>query len=255
MRPLNFAFRGSAALALLTILSCSPALQHSVSSGGIIAIDSASVPFADSLVTRMITPYHDSMEVTMGVLVCRSETAMTKGNPESALGNFVSDLVYERAAEFTRTSGGPIPDFCLLNNGGLRSPLPAGDILLRNVYELMPFDNEIVIVTINGSTLYRLLDYISSRKGAPVSHLRMSIENNSWKDVLINDQPLDTTRSYQVVTSDYLAGGGDEMGFFTTAKRLQTGIKIRDAIVDYMVRENHSGRTIKGQTDGRITIR
>lgn len=68
-----------------------------------------------------IQPYKESLDAEMNEVLVYSEKAMIKGTPESELGNFVADLSLKIITE-------KIPeaniDFCLLNNGGLRTSLP-----------------------------------------------------------------------------------------------------------------------------------
>ncbi len=60
----------------------------------------------------------------MNEVINTSLIDMEVGSPEGLLGNFVCDLTYIKAKEI---SAKPV-DFCLLNNGGLRTPLPKGEI-------------------------------------------------------------------------------------------------------------------------------
>ena len=53
-------------------------------------------------------------------------------------------------------------DFCLLNNGGLRTSLPQGNITRRKIFELMPFENELVVVTISKEKMTDLKAYLKN---------------------------------------------------------------------------------------------
>ena len=59
-------------------------------------------------------------------------------SPESLLGNFVTDLCLRQYSN--------IADICVMNNGGLRSNLTKGEITRGDIYTLMPFENELVIL-------------------------------------------------------------------------------------------------------------
>ena len=236
--------------------SCSPVLVPEVSNAVITTVDSVNVSEVDSSAMRIISPYRDSMQKSMNEILAFSEQSMSRGLPESLLGNFVADIVLDRASVALQGNGNPVPDFCLLNNGGLRSSLPAGSILLRHAYELMPFDNEIVILELSGSDTEKLFQFICEKKGAPVSGVRIVIDSTGCADVMIRNTPFNKNRNYKVATSDYLAGGGDGADFFKGAlSEVKTGIKVRDAIIDYLRSETAQGRNIKYSTDGRITNR
>lgn len=174
---------------------------------------------------------------------------MEKGQPESRLGNFVADLCFDQVNRGDQFKA----DFCVLNNGGLRSSLPEGDIRLRNVYELMPFDNILVILELDGATTLELLDYIAHKGGVPVANLRMRIMGDVPRDVLIGGQPFSDKNYYRVLTSDYLAGGGDSMDFFKQAITVRsTGVPVRDAIIRQMEESRDKDQLLIINMDGRI---
>jgi len=209
---------------------------------------------SDSILVAEIAPYKIKMDASMTEVLAVSSEKMEKGQPESALGNFVSDLCMEvinnNPGSFTANPA----DFCVLNNGGLRSSLPAGNILLKNAFELMPFENELVIVTLKGASMEKLFNYISEKGGVPVSNLRMKLNPTGYTDVNINNLPFNSEATYRVLTSDYLANGGDSMNMFGDSLSVEpTGIKVRDAIIRYLRDQKNAGQVINPKTDGRIS--
>lgn len=205
----------------------------------------------------IIAPYKKELEASMNKVLNTSLTEMEVGQPEGKLGNFVTDLTLEVARKKT----GELIDFCILNNGGLRVPLPKGDITRGKIYELMPFENEIVIVTLPGEQITEMLEYIrqrtllppSRKAGVPVSGIRIMLSDTSIKQVFIGMYEFDPKKSYRVVTTDYLAHGGDHMDFFKTNEGIEkTGIKLRDAIIDYIVTLKEKGYAVNAALDGRI---
>jgi len=204
-------------------------------------------------IQQLIQPYKSSMEGEMNEVIGRSAMEMEKAQPEGQLGNFVADLVFQKAMEKYKPQDGKMPDFCLINNGGLRTSLPQGDITKRNAFELMPFENEIVVVTISGEKAKELFDYIATVGGQPVSNIKMGIQNQQPYHIYIGKESFDEKRTYKVVTSDYLAQGGDNMTFFKEPLKLENlQYKIRDAIIDFIWEENLNGKEIKSNLDGRI---
>ncbi len=201
--------------------------------------------------TAQIAPYKVQVSKIMDEVLAVSEQAMMKGYPEGLLGNFTADAVLKKAKEYCKDSC--TVDICLLNNGGLRNPLPKGNITLGNIFLLMPFDNEMVLLTINGGDVKELLDFIANKGGMPVAGMRMKIKNAMADEVMIGGKPFDITKSYTIVTSDYLANSGDNMTFFANATRKITiGKKLRDAIIEYLKDESEKGNTINVVKDGRI---
>jgi 2',3'-cyclic-nucleotide 2'-phosphodiesterase (5'-nucleotidase family) len=117
----------------------------------------------------------------------------------------------------------------------------------------MPFENMVTVLTISGSSTKKMFEYIAKKNGMPVSGARLGIKNDKPVDILINGSPLDTNRNYRVVTSDYLADGGDNMDFLINpVSKKPLNIKLRDMIIDYLRKETALGRTINVSLDKRI---
>lgn len=210
----------------------------------------------DSAAAAIIGLYKDSLDRIMNEVLAVSDTAMPKerDQTETLLGNFVADVVLKKACPERQNDNAVCADLCLLNTGGLRSSLPKGNITRGNIFELMPFDNEIVVVTLSGKETWNMLRYIAATGGQPVAGINMEIKSDKTPGkVLIKGMPFDSTRNYQVATSDYLANGGDKMEFFRKPVAIhQTGIKIRDALIVYCIEEKNKGNKIGGRTDGRL---
>ena len=103
----------------------------------------------DSTITAMIAPYKIGIDSVMNKVLCISKIEMTKGKPESLIGNFVCDLCLQQYSNMA--------DICVMNNGGLRSILPKGEITKGMIFELMPFENELVILELGSD------DYIDRK--------------------------------------------------------------------------------------------
>jgi 2',3'-cyclic-nucleotide 2'-phosphodiesterase (5'-nucleotidase family) len=192
----------------------------------------------DSTVTAMIAPYKIGIDSVMNKVLCISKIEMTKGKPESLLGNFVCDLCLQQYSNMA--------DICVMNNGGLRSILPKGEITKGMIFELMPFENELVILELGSDDYVQLLEYITKRGGEPFAGVNIIMDENGT----VLSQSLDLKKGkIRVLTSDYLANGGDKMSFFKDKKQTKVGIKLRDAIINYCVAQD----TISSELDNRIS--
>ncbi|MGL4596695.1 MAG: 5'-nucleotidase C-terminal domain-containing protein, partial [Bacteroidia bacterium] len=131
---------------------------------------------------------------------------------------------------------------------------PKGEITRGKIFELMPFDNEIVIITISGAQMQDLLKYIAASGGQPCAGLNMGIRNDKTVGaVSIQGQAFDVNKNYKVATSDYLAGGGDKMSFFNNPIKVEVvGLKIRDALIERCREMTKAGMPIGSKLDGRI---
>jgi len=208
----------------------------------------------DAAVKQLIEPYKQDLEKEMNEVLIVSSFVFEKGQPEGSLGNLIADIVFEKGNERYRPGDFHYADFCLLNNGGLRVTLPEGEITKGKIFELMPFENEIVIVSLSGEKVVELCNYIIQVNGQPISGLQLKNINQSNFQVLIKGVPFDKNKIYKVATSDYLSAGNDKMEFFKNAIKVETtGYKIRDAIIDYLRYENQKGNYLKPHPGGRIT--
>jgi len=204
----------------------------------------------DSTIMAYYHPYKVSLDSQMKRVIAVSAIEIVKGRPEGPLNNLMADALYStgklKNIDF---------DVAYTNYGGLRVPLPKGDVPLYRVFELMPFENLLTTVTFKGSDMQLFLDYIAAGGGDPVSGVRFKIKNKKASDVLINGQPLDLRKDYTVLTSDYMANGGDggEI-FFKAIDRKTYEVKLRDALQLYLEQQSQQGKILNPVNDGRISL-
>ncbi len=207
----------------------------------------------DEAIKNLIEPYKSVLDNEMNEVLVKSSAEAVKGQPESSLGNLIADITLHQCNQILQKKNLPLADICMLNNGGLRTSLPQGNITVGKIFELMPFENDMVVLTLSGSKTRGLMNYIAKSNGQPVSGLSMNIINEKPKQVMIGEQEFDSLKTYRIVTTDYLASGGDKMRFFSEPISYQPlNTKLRDAIMNYMRAENNKGNMLNPKTDGRI---
>ncbi len=187
----------------------------------------------DEDIENTILPYRGSLDNTMNVVIAQSAEVINKAKPNSPLLNFMADVMLKGA----RKVYGANIDLAIQNYGGIRvNSLPAGNITVGNVYELMPFDNTLVIVEMDGVTLKEMLDRIADYGGWPISEgSSFKIVDEKYADeIVINNKPFDPKVTYTVALPDYIANGGDNVDSFNGAKMTDTGVLIRNLIIDQL---------------------
>ncbi len=205
------------------------------------------LPLTDSI----ISPYKKSLDKEMKEVICFSEQAMEKGQPESLLGNWVADLSFNYAKKSTNIN----PHFCILNYGGLRTSIPKGEITKERIYSLMPFENELVVVVITKEKFNQLIKYLISVGGQPVSNITIKKISEDVEKVKIEGVDINTQKEFRVLTTDYLAKGGDKMDFFLNPiEIIYTNMKLREVIINHCIDTNSKGKKISSQLDNRISI-
>jgi len=202
---------------------------------------------ADPALESLLLPYKTKLDGEMYQVVGYNDTLMEKGMPEGSLGNFASDVLLYSAERYL----GKKVDVSIINAGGLRLPyLSAGPITKGKIFELNPFENELVIMEIKGSVLQKLVDKSIEKGGWPVSKgLNIEIDAFKQKNVVkLHSQPIDSMGIYLLATNDYLANGGDLCDFLRTEKRTNTGKIIRELFFEYLVEHD----TIHFVKEGRV---
>ena len=198
-----------------------------------------------------ILPYKDSLDKEMNAVLAISDNVLTKQAGESDLGNLMCDLVLKKSRDYCNCK----VDFTFLNTGGIRLPnLPKGNITLGKMIELMPFDNRVTTMVLNGKTVDTLFNYMASKGGWPVSGARYKIKNKKAFDVFINGEPLDLNKDYTIAVSDYLAQGGDNCDVLKRIPFIDTKKILRDALIEGLKEMNARGEHVKSVLDGRIQI-
>ncbi|WP_116542942.1 5'-nucleotidase C-terminal domain-containing protein [Pontibacter virosus] len=206
---------------------------------------------ADPAVEALVAPYREEVTVKMSEVVGSAPVALGKGDYESPLGNFVVDL---QLAQSEPIYGKPI-DLSVTTQGGLRVPLPQGDITTGHIFELMPFENEMVVLTLSGEAVKRLFDDAAARKITYIGNATYTVANGKAQDIKLKGQPLDPNKSYTLVTSDYLAGGGDKLDMLKNPiKYEKLGLLLRDAIHQHIQQLTAAGKQVTTPAEKRVTI-
>ncbi len=205
---------------------------------------------ADSTLTALIEPYKSKLDAEMNEVIGTVAKTLDKNKPESTLGNWMADLFYEQMSDYNK---GEI-DFASMNYGGIRIPsLQAGEVTRGKIFELMPFDNMLVVVHADEATVRQFADNAAKNGGIPVSkQLRFEIKNGKAENITIKGQPLQAGKIYKIGVSDYVANGGDDCSFLIDKKRDELGVLMRDAIIEYVKKQTAQGKQLNAQLDGRI---
>ena len=215
---------------------------------------SSSYEEIDEAMEAFLRPFRSSLEATMSRVIAYSAENMIKDRPESKLTNLISDLLLEEGRLHCRQNGLDInPQVAFVNYGGLRSALPKGPVRVQHVYELMPFENEMVFIQLSGSAFRQFAQVIASKGGDGVAGVKFGIRNNEINSLFVGEKPFDDSQTYWVVTSDYIGGGGDGMSMFAeSGEQISSGKKIRTVILEHFEKGYQQGDTLKSELDGRI---
>ncbi len=206
----------------------------------------------DSAVAAVVASYRSRLGADLDRFVFRSPrrveaTSLREG--DSPLGNFVADVIRDRTHA----------DLAVMNSGGIRAPLPAGDVREWDLVTMLPFDNRLVVVSMTGAQVQRLLDRLARRLGkggfGHVSGVSYVIRGDRADEARVwrwsdekggkgrgrggsrsrDGDPIDGNRVYRVATIDFLADGGDAFDEVRDgASHERTGVLLSEAAIAFL---------------------
>ena len=220
-------------------------------------LEGKEIPVSDSIpandaIDAFISPYKEHIDQEMSAVLAYApkDLVKTEGELNTAIGNMMADAVMELANPVFKSRTGNTIDIVLLNYGGIRSSLNHGDVTTRSAYQIMPFENQVIVAKMSGSKIDELVHFlIDAGTAHPVAGIELAVNsNNALQKILIQGQPLDKNKSYYVATNDYLYNGGDNMTFFSGTESFDLDYKLRNVLIDYFTKHD----TIAPVTDQRF---
>lgn len=221
---------------ILGFLSCNEAITTESTDSQRLTIDNNLK--SNTEIDSVIRPYRTRLETSMNEVLCYSdnEYKKTEGALNTAIGNLMADAVFEQSSPIFKKRYNLDLDLVLLNHGGIRAPLPKGPIFTKTAFNIMPFENKVVVAQLKGNVVMELVDYlIKSKRAHPISGMTLHItKKGKVKKLEIQGKTIDLNKIYNVATSDYLYNGGDRMEFFKKNKTVfDLDYKIRGILIDY----------------------
>lgn len=213
-----------------------------------IEVDAAADSIQDTAYLAILAPKTAAVNDALSEVIGQCPVAMgpAKG-PESPLLNWASDAIFKMAKKYY---SGRV-DMAVTNKGGLRCEIPQGDVTLRTIFELMPFENKLVILNLKGSSILRLADEFAEQGGQGIAGMTMEIKNGKAQNVKIGKKKVVPNAIYNVATSDYLSNGTDGLVALAEAvDMIDTNVNLRDIYIDYV----RSTGTMTAECDGRTKL-
>ncbi len=202
----------------------------------------------DADITEVIRPWLELADAEMDNVVGRTAANIGRGDAGS---NLVGNLVTDAMVDFFSA------DFSFQNLGGLRADLPAGDITARDIFSVLPFGNELVVVRMQGEMMLRVVErkLQGSGNGICIAGAEIAYDGdrpNGERVVsfLVGGEPLDLRQEYRVVVTSYLMKGKSGLDFLTTIpeENVQlTQVTTAEAVEHYL----QLNSPVRSKIDGR----
>ena len=239
----------------LLIVSCGSSkssYKHSIVSMSGTIVEMNKDQGTNEVMLTLVNKYKGSLDKEMNEVVGQSDVFMQYKRPESLLTNFTSDVMKEYGDSHI-TNGA---DIAIMNVNGHRASMPKGVITLGNLYEIYSFDNTVAFLELKGEDLSKIFDAYARIGGAGISsNTRLLVKDKKIVSATLDGKPIDKNKIYNVVTLDYLADGNDSMVAFKNAiKMVNSGVTLRDIMIEYVRKQTSEGKTLNSEIDGRITI-
>ena len=189
----------------------------------------------------ILEPYYEQMlrvydldRVIAHALIDLRRFGSTGG--DSMLGNFVAEAIQYRSGVET--------DFSVTNSLGMRTDISAGPITLETMFNVMPFENTITTMYMSGVEIQEMLDFVTQKSSSRGCSCQVQTSNISFnmncstgiaENIKIAGKSMRDDAIYEMATNDYMAWGGS--GFDVLERnttKIDTGISLRDAVIDYM---------------------
>ncbi|BAO77743.1 5'-nucleotidase C-terminal domain-containing protein [Winogradskyella sp. PG-2] len=206
-------------------------------------------------IENFIKPYREKVNRDLDSVISYAPETYSKSDGElnTAIGNLMADAVYSEGNPLFKKQTDNTIDFVLLNHGGIRAIISKGDVTSRTAYEVMPFENSVVVVALKGIQINKLFKYLSKAKRAhPLSsQVQLSLDSEfKIISATVNGQPINEEKIYYIATNDYLYNGGDRMTFFHPNEGMHVlNYKIRNVLIDYFKKTD----TLNPKIDNRFT--
>ena len=220
------------------------------------AIDSSIAD--DPAVRDMLAPYREKL-AALSVVIGKLEGNLKRDTIGAGpLGNFVTDAMLREAIQ----KSGKNVVLALSNAGGLRkSEIAAGPLRVSDIFELLPFENSLLLVDLSGAQILKILQTAlrDPKSGARIQYRwnaqnRTEVISAKFVDQQNHEHDIDPNAIYSVVTIDYLynlkSGTYAVLQEAKDVKPLNT--TLRDSVLDYVKEETAAGRSIKPKTDNRF---
>lgn len=240
-------------IGILALGACSSGYTLRSVNGGRLPISAVYDTDQDMEAWRILQSYRMQIDSLMEPVIGHAEKKLEVYRPESPLSNLLADILRQGAEEKI----GVKADVGVMNMGGIRNLLNEGNITIGSIYEITPFENKLVVVTMKGEALLELFNQIAAVHGEGLSGASLVItEAGGLVSAKVGGKHVNPDKEYLVATIDYLAEGNDHLPAFKDAVA-KTGFAdavLRDLFISYVKRCEEQGKWVDAQVEGRIVV-
>ena len=206
---------------------------------------------SNAAIQPIIKKYKDSADAVMNQEISYTNVDLNRNFRNPGIDNMAGDWFADAMRRQTKS------DIGVQNSGGVRTNIAAGKITYRDIYQIMPFDNTLVVTELTGRQVFDMVnDSIHLKGGNPTTTLQFSGLKAEWKIVNADGanktevikvelcgktcdsenpvfSPVDLSAKYRVATNNYLVAGGNGGKIIVQGKVVENNERVlRDYLID-----------------------
>jgi 2',3'-cyclic-nucleotide 2'-phosphodiesterase (5'-nucleotidase family) len=189
---------------------------------------------ADTGVARIVTRYAEQVRKSAGQRIATLKFPLDKKVGDFPLGHLIADAQRVVARS----------DVAIINNGGIRAALPAGPVTYGQVYEVQPFDNQIVRLTVPGDALLKALEHVvhgdepdGNVSGVEIWYDRSRSDGRRIRRARLADgREIERNKNYTLAVPDFMAMGGSGFSMLKGVAEETTAFNDVGALINYLRR-------------------
>ena len=193
----------------------------------------------DPTMLALLQPFQDKGRAELDKVVGQSDGALDGSRDNirkqpTNMGVFIASVMMQKAGA----------DLAIMNAGGVRESMPAGQLTYKDVIKVQPFGNMLAHVTLSGAELLTYLGVAAKMTAgsgafAQFAGIELVIEAEAIKSAQIKGAPIDPAKSYRLALNSFQANGGDGYPKLTGHPGyVNTGFVDADVMREYLSKNN-----------------
>ena len=164
---------------------------------------------ADETLKAMLEPYQNQGQEQLMQVIGQADAVFVGAREqvrtnETNLGNLIALAQMERVQA----------DLGIMNSGGIRDDMPAGDITYKDVLKVQPFSNTVAYVDLTGAELMPYLQVAANKEAgsgafAQFAGTTITMNGNSIESATVAGKLVEASKTYRLAINAYMASGGD----------------------------------------------
>ena len=220
-----------------------------------VRLDSTYDAKVDPKLAKYVVKKRAQMEKQMQVVIAHTDAELESFAPESPLSNFLTDILLNESSKYINDTTFDNLDISMLNFGGIRTSMPAGNVTVGDMYRITPFENYLTFIVLKGSELKKALGRFNDQFNAPYSGATIVYKNNKPIKITVQGKPIDDNRLYKLVTLNFISDGGDKLLEDIQYEKIEyTTVTFREFLIAELKAMTARGEKVTGKKDGRVVV-